>query len=84
VVTRLFSHDDSTDIRSKITVGSSAQHLSVEVVVALEKRQVRILPSEVRRTRLQWPQKGRETGAMMPISPRPSSKVKRRAVSLAA
>ena len=43
-----------------------------------------MLPSEVMRTRLQWPQKGRETGAMMPISPRPSAKVKRCAVSLAA
>src|SRR5579883_2739148 len=39
-----------------------------------ENRQVRILPSEVRRMRLQCPQKGLETGAMMPISPRPSSK----------
>ena len=34
--------------------------------------------------RLQWPQKGCVTGAMMPISPTPSSKVKRRAVSPAA
>ena len=42
---------------------------------------MRILPSEVRRTRLQGPQKARETGAMMPISPMPSSKVKRCAVS---
>ncbi len=38
-----------------------------------ENRQVRILPSEVMRTRLQCPQKGCETGAMMPISPMPSS-----------
>ena len=39
-----------------------------------ENRQVRILPSLVMRMRLQCPQKGCETGAMMPISPTPSSK----------
>ena len=39
-----------------------------------ENRQVRILPSEVMRMRLQCPQKGCDTGAMMPISPMPSSK----------
>ena len=49
-----------------------------------EKRHVRILPSEVSRTRLQLPQKACETGAMIPISPTPSSKVYRVAVSLAA
>ena len=32
------------------------------------KRQVRILPSAVKRMRLQWPQNGSVTGAMMPIS----------------
>ncbi len=41
------------------------------------------LPSEVIRTRLQCPQKGRDTGAMIPISPTPSAKVNRLAVSLA-
>ena len=39
-----------------------------------ENRQVRILPSEVMRMRLQCPQKGCDTGAMIPISPMPSSK----------
>ncbi len=38
----------------------------------LEKRQVRILPSEVSRIRLQAPQKAWVTGAMMPISPGPA------------
>ena len=36
---------------------------------------MRILPSEVRRTRLHAPQKAWVTGAMMPISPTPSGKV---------
>src|ERR1700728_2407348 len=49
-----------------------------------EKRQVRILPSEVRRMRLQAPQKAWVTGAMIPISPLlsvldPSEKPYRRA-----
>ena len=39
-----------------------------------ENRQVRILPSLVMRMRLQCPQKGCDTGAMIPISPTPSSK----------
>ena len=39
-----------------------------------ENRQVRILPSLVRRTRLQCPQNGFDTGAIIPISPTPSSK----------
>ena len=44
-------------------------------------RQVRILPSAVSRMRLQWPQNGSLTGAMMPISPRPSGKAQRLAVA---
>jgi len=41
-----------------------------------------MLPSDVIRTRLQCPQKGRDTGATIPISPNPSRNVNRRAVSL--
>ena len=53
---------------------SAAAHLAMQIVVPDENRQVRILPSEVMRMRLQWPQKGCDTGAMIPISPMPSSK----------
>ena len=39
------------------------------------------MPSAVSRMRLQWPQNGSLTGAMMPISPRPSAKAQRLAVA---
>ena len=45
-----------------------------------EKRQVRSMPSAVRRMRLQSPQNGSLTGEMKPISPCPSAKRQRRAV----
>ena len=48
----------------------------------MEKRQVLICPSAVRRMREHAPQKGSLTGAMMPISPgAPSAKRQREEVS---
>ena len=50
-------------------------------VSLIENRQVRSLPSAVRRMRLQSAQKGSDTGLMKPSSPRPSWKPNTRAVA---
>ena len=50
-------------------------------VSRIENRQVRSLPSAVRRRRLQSAQNGSETGLMNPISPPPSANRKTRAVA---
>ena len=75
VVTLFFVVQDN--IRIKSASSSSLAPACIRAARSCsrtENRQVRILPSEVTRTRLQCPQKGCDTGAMMPISPTPSSK----------
>ena len=64
------------DVGEKLAMSSSVAPLRTRCRTSCsrsEKRQVRIFPSAVKRRRLHWPQKGIETGAMMPNSPWPSA-----------
>jgi molybdopterin-guanine dinucleotide biosynthesis protein A len=81
VVLELLAPDGVADERLELVVEAPARSGSRRSVSCSEKRQVRSLPSAVRRMRLQSAQNGSETGLMKPISPLPSAKRKTRAVA---
>ena len=67
-------HTASRTIRSSSASLAPSRSGARRSVSCSENRQVRSLPSAVRRMRSQSPQNGSETGLMKPIFPRPSAK----------
>jgi hypothetical protein len=81
VLELLLPHRVAHDLLEVGVRGARAQRLA-QVVSPRENRQVRSLPSAVRRIRSQSPQNGSDTGLMKPIFPLPSAKRHTRAVAL--
>ena len=74
MVARFLVLDGFADEAGHVVIAGAVCISAARSCSSTENRQVRILPSEVSRTRLQCPQNGCDTGAMIPISPTPSSK----------